>query len=191
MKAREFLAQLDDSKIVAEIARAEKGTSGEIRVFVSRREVDDVVARAQWRFEKLGMTRTARVVTGATKVKNASRSVSVWASARLIANTTGSAIGMVTAALLFALNPNLLYLHVTPMTEPLLIAVTFTLVLWLQEWLSDTEARSVPRKLDLILFAAAWTRYEAWLGEAFPATGSAIHGGYGSVVAENPRMIET
>ena len=27
---------------------------------------------------------------------------------------------MVTAALLFALNPNLLYLHATPMTEPLL-----------------------------------------------------------------------
>ncbi|MEA3210726.1 MAG: hypothetical protein QOE70_3783 [Chthoniobacter sp.] len=59
MKAREFLAQLDEPKIVAEIAQAEQGTSGEIRVFVSQREVDDVVARAQRRFEKLGMTRTA------------------------------------------------------------------------------------------------------------------------------------
>lgn len=59
MKAREFLAQLDEPKIVAAIADAEKGTSGEIRVFVSQREVDDVVPRAQRRFEKLGMTRTA------------------------------------------------------------------------------------------------------------------------------------
>jgi uncharacterized membrane protein len=59
MHSHEFLAQLDEAKIVAEIARAEKSTSGEIRVFVSQREVDDVVTRAQRRFEKLGMTRTA------------------------------------------------------------------------------------------------------------------------------------
>jgi uncharacterized membrane protein len=58
MNSREFLAHLDETKIVAEIARAEKSTSGEIRVFVSRREVDDAVSRAQRRFEKLGMTRT-------------------------------------------------------------------------------------------------------------------------------------
>jgi uncharacterized membrane protein len=59
MNSREFLAQLDEARIVAEIAQAEKGTSGEIRVFVSEREVDDVVERAERRFEKLGMTRTA------------------------------------------------------------------------------------------------------------------------------------
>ena len=58
MNSREFLAQLDETKIVAEIAKAEKCTSGEIRVFVSRREVKDAVSRAQRRFEKLGMTRT-------------------------------------------------------------------------------------------------------------------------------------
>ena len=59
MNSREFLAQLDEARIVAAIAQAEKGTSGEIRVFVSEREVDDVVERAERRFEKLGMTRTA------------------------------------------------------------------------------------------------------------------------------------
>ena len=58
MKSREFLAQLDEAKIVAEIAKAEKSTSGEIRVFVSHRKVDDAVARARRRFEQLGMTRT-------------------------------------------------------------------------------------------------------------------------------------
>src|SRR6185436_11170362 len=31
------------------------------------------------------------------------------------------------------------------------------------EWLSADPARPIPRRLDLILFAAAWTRYEAWL----------------------------
>ena len=58
MNSREFLAQLDETRIVAEIAKAEQGTSGEIRVFVSQREVEDAVLRAQRRFEKLGMTRT-------------------------------------------------------------------------------------------------------------------------------------
>jgi hypothetical protein len=89
--------------------------------------------------------------------------VAVWASARLIRRATGSAWGSIVAALLFALNPNLLYLHTTPMTEPLLIAVTFTMVMWLHEWLIGAPDRPVPRRLDLILFAAAWTRYEAWL----------------------------
>lgn len=58
MDSKTFLAQLDDAKIVAEIAKAEQRTSGELRVFVSAREVGDVVARAERRFEKLGMTRT-------------------------------------------------------------------------------------------------------------------------------------
>jgi len=89
--------------------------------------------------------------------------VAVWASARLIRHATGSIRGSIVAALLFALNPNLLYLHTTPMTEPLLIAVTFTMVMWLHEWLTAAPDRPVPRTLDLILFAAAWTRYEAWL----------------------------
>jgi uncharacterized membrane protein len=58
METEDFLARLDDAKIVAEIALAEKRSSGEIRVFVSLRKVDDVIARAQRRFEMLGMTRT-------------------------------------------------------------------------------------------------------------------------------------
>jgi len=88
--------------------------------------------------------------------------ITVWASTRIIRTATGSLSGMITAALVFALNPNLLYLHTTPMTEPLLIAVTFTMVWWLYEWLSDEPGRPIPAKLTLILFAAAWTRYEAW-----------------------------
>jgi len=58
MKPEEFIDRLDDARIVAEITAAEQRTSGEIRVFISRRTPDDAMARARQRFEKLGMTRT-------------------------------------------------------------------------------------------------------------------------------------
>ena len=48
----------DSDRIVAAIAAAEKTTSGEIRVHVTRRKPDDIEARSRQRFEKLGMTRT-------------------------------------------------------------------------------------------------------------------------------------
>ncbi len=61
MKPGKFYDQLDDARVVAAIAEAERRTSGEIRVFVSSRALggDDVLRRAQARFEKLGMTATA------------------------------------------------------------------------------------------------------------------------------------
>lgn len=61
MKARNFHDHIDDARVVAAIAAAERHTSGEIRVFISRRTLgsDDLLQRAQARFEKLGMTRTA------------------------------------------------------------------------------------------------------------------------------------
>ena len=58
MKAKDFIAKLDDDKIVAAIADAEKKTSGEIRVYVSSREREDAMAAARARFAKLGMTKT-------------------------------------------------------------------------------------------------------------------------------------
>lgn len=59
MKVRHFFSKLDSERVVAAIGRAEAGTSGEIRVHVTRREPDDIEARARERFEKLGMTATA------------------------------------------------------------------------------------------------------------------------------------
>jgi uncharacterized membrane protein len=58
MEVHEFLNRLDEERLVAEIAAAEQRTSGEIRVWVSSRTVEDPVVRAQQRFEQLGMTRT-------------------------------------------------------------------------------------------------------------------------------------
>jgi uncharacterized membrane protein len=61
MKPKEFLEKLDEARIVAAIAAAERMTSGEIRVFVSSRRLgkDDVLRRAERRFLKLGMAATA------------------------------------------------------------------------------------------------------------------------------------
>ena len=93
--------------------------------------------------------------------------VTVWAAASLVLRATASRLGAATAAALLVLNPNLLYLQSTPMTEPLLLAVTFVAVLWLYDWVSLTEshpaaAGHAPVKLGWALVAAAWTRYEAW-----------------------------
>ena len=58
MKPSEFLSRLDEKKIVEAIGRAEKLTSGEIRVFVSRHEPADPLAAAQDHFDKMGMQKT-------------------------------------------------------------------------------------------------------------------------------------
>ncbi len=58
MRAKEFLSKLQGSEIAAAIREAEQKTSGEIRVFVSRKTVDDAVVAAQAEFERLGMTGT-------------------------------------------------------------------------------------------------------------------------------------
>jgi uncharacterized membrane protein len=58
MTQKEFLAQLDQQRIVDAIGAAEKRTSGEIRVHIqpkSRGEIRDV---AEGTFERLGMTKT-------------------------------------------------------------------------------------------------------------------------------------
>jgi uncharacterized membrane protein len=58
MKAQEFLKQLRHDEIVAAIRQAEKQTSGEIRVFISRQTVKDPVATAQGHFVEMGMDKT-------------------------------------------------------------------------------------------------------------------------------------
>ena len=99
--------------------------------------------------------------------------VSAWALSRMVLLITGSRLGGVTAAALFLLNPNLFYIHSTPMTEPLLIAATLLTVLWLFEWLPGDET---PLRLRWALFLTAWTRYEAWpiLVAALAAVGFAL-----------------
>jgi len=58
MKHKHFIVEVNASEVVERIRMAEANTSGEIRVFISRKEASDPVAVAQAKFEQLGMRRT-------------------------------------------------------------------------------------------------------------------------------------
>ena len=64
----------------------------------------------------------------------ASMAVAAWAIAVLIHRATGSIVGGIVAAALLMLNPNVLYIQSTPMTEPLLFATTFLAVALVAKW---------------------------------------------------------
>lgn len=59
MEQKEFLAALDQPRIVSAIGNAEKRTSGEIRVHVQPKAGADIRNFAERTFERLGMTKTA------------------------------------------------------------------------------------------------------------------------------------
>ncbi|MGB9406810.1 MAG: hypothetical protein WCA89_04690 [Terracidiphilus sp.] len=67
-----------------------------------------------------------------------------------------------------ALNPNLLYLQTTAMTEPLFVCEMVWIVVWLVEWRAslDADASQAHRLLWCILIAlvaAIFTRYDGWV----------------------------
>jgi len=59
MRQKEFLASLDQLRIVEAIKSAEKMTSGEIRVHVQPKAGGEIRNVAERTFERLGMTKTA------------------------------------------------------------------------------------------------------------------------------------
>lgn len=71
--------------------------------------------------------------------------------------------------LAFALNPGLLYLSVTAMTEPLFLALMIWSAVHLSAFESalrrsyELEARSALWKLTIVLIAAVFTRYDGWI----------------------------
>lgn len=76
--------------------------------------------------------------------------------------------------LLFLLNPNLLYMQSTAMTEPLAIALFVWSLVYLVEFASALD-ESVPeaahalQRCAVCLFAAMLTRYDGWFAAAFIA----------------------
>lgn len=75
----------------------------------------------------------------------------------------------------FAINPNLLYLQTTAMTEPLFVCETVWAALWLVEWRASLEnnARRANRLLGCVAFvliAAVYTRYDGWIMAALAWT---------------------
>ena len=64
-------------------------------------------------------------------------------------------------ALLFALNPNMLYLQSTPMTE-LLFAAALAALLWATLWFRDSQSLWAVLIAAAASNAASLTRYEGW-----------------------------
>jgi len=84
----------------------------------------------------------------AVAISIAAFAVSVGAISWIVLVLTESAAAAVAGAAVFALNPNVLYLQATPMTEPLLLALTTLAVAMLLNWTAGlkscaTSARSI------------------------------------------------
>lgn len=109
-----------------------------------------------------------RTGASAIAISIASFAITVACLSAVVLRLTGSASGAILAAALFAINPNVLYLQSTPMTEPLLFALSALVALHLLEWAMAADGR--PRTAAAwTIVAACLTRYEAW-----PIVGAAI-----------------
>ncbi|MBA2259401.1 MAG: hypothetical protein H0W18_10920 [Acidobacteria bacterium] len=101
--------------------------------------------------------------TGASGValSVASLALATGALASMLLRVTGSLTAAATGAALMILNPNVLYLQSTPMTEPLLFGLTLLGIAATARWVDDFPARTVTAA-GAALAAACLTRYEAW-----------------------------
>ena len=104
----------------------------------------------------------------AIAVSIVSFAITVACVSAIVRLLTGSRTGAFLAAALFALNPNVLYLQSTPMTEPLLFALTSLVVVRLIEWAKSDLPAAQP-VAGWTIVAACLTRYEAW-----PIVGAAV-----------------
>ena len=97
-------------------------------------------------------------------------SAAVGTLAWLVHRATGSIAGAAAGAIVLASQPDVLYLQSTPMTEPLLMALTLGGVALTWRWAAD-GAEGPPTAAGTVLALACLTRYEAW-----PITFAAIGG---------------
>ena len=102
-----------------------------------------------------------RTGASAIAISILSMGVSGYACARLLLRATGSYLAGAAAAALLVTNVNVLYLHATPMTEPLLLALAFLSVERLDAWLRDPGMSSVTP--GVAIFLLCLTRYEGWM----------------------------
>jgi hypothetical protein len=108
-----------------------------------------------------------RTGASAIAISVASLAVACWAVSWTVLRLTGSRSGAIAASALLLLNPDVLYLQSTPMTEPLLFATTLTAVALTIAW-RDGDALW-PSSAGVAFAAACLTRYEAW-----PITAAAL-----------------
>jgi hypothetical protein len=82
----------------------------------------------------------------------------LFAAARRLYLSTAAGVA---AALLFALNPNMLYLQSIPMTEAM-FAASLAALLWATIWFRSTQSIWAVLAAAVAANAAALTRYEGW-----------------------------
>jgi hypothetical protein len=82
----------------------------------------------------------------------------LFCAARRVYSSSGAALA---ATLLFALNPNILYLQATPMTEMLFLA-SLAALLWATLWYRDSQSPWAVLIAAAASNAASLTRYEGW-----------------------------
>jgi Dolichyl-phosphate-mannose-protein mannosyltransferase len=82
----------------------------------------------------------------------------LFAAARRLYASTAAGL---TAALLFALNPNMLYLQATPMSEAI-FAAALAALLWATVWFRDSQSIWAVLAAAAASTAASLTRYEGW-----------------------------
>jgi len=82
----------------------------------------------------------------------------LFAAARRLYLSTAAGVA---AALLFALNPNMLYLQSIPMTEAL-FAASLAALLWATIWFRSTQSMWAVLAAAVASDAASLTRYEGW-----------------------------
>ena len=104
-----------------------------------------------------------RTGASAVAISIASYAITTAAIAWMVRRITGSTPAAVAAAAVFALNPNVLYLQSTPMTEPLLLATTT---------IAAALLIAGSRYAGIAFALACLTRYEAW-----PVTATALTAG--------------
>lgn len=114
-----------------------------------------------------------RTGASAVAISIAAYAVAAAAIGWTVLSITESAAAAVAATAVFAFNPNVLYLQSTPMTEPLLIALTTLSVAMLSAWCELRPSFFVlaPYQVGAAFALACLTRYEAW-----PVTISALAG---------------
>jgi len=106
-----------------------------------------------------------RTGASAVAISVVSFAVSAAAIAWIVVALTESAPAAIAGVLVFALNANVVYLQATPMTEPLLGALTLVTVAMLLSWTSRraaADADGASRSVGVALVLACMTRYEAW-----------------------------
>ena len=104
----------------------------------------------------------------AIAISVASLALATASIAWIVATLTASTWAGAAAAAVFALNPNVLYLQSTPMTEPLLMALMLLSIALLMQWCEPRSDRRSAR-VGVAFALACLTRYEAW-----PVTAAAL-----------------